>query len=249
MQTDTSFDNDSYKNAYPVNVNYHFWGRARSRIVASAIKSSGLQESDWLEVGCGTGMVVAALRERGICVDGCEIAQVPSNLLLADDLMLGLDVFDLNEAKRRSYKGLLLLDVLEHLPDRPEFLDRLFTAFPNAETLIVTVPARRELWSNYDTFYGHYIRYTLADIDAEARKHDWTLQRANYFFHSLYIPMFLAAKFQGKRNTSVAGPSTPLSRFIHWVLAQYCIIENKLVPGKVPGTSIMFTLTRPAQNK
>ncbi len=243
-QADTSFDDTNYENAYPVNVNYHFWGRARSHIVANAIKSSGLKDGNWLEVGCGTGMVVAALRNLNIEVDGCEIAEVPPKLLLADDLMLGQDVFDLDEATRKSYQGLLLLDVLEHLPNRSEFLDRLFEAFPNAETLIVTVPARHELWSNYDTFYGHYVRYSLADI--RGTKSKWSLRSANYFFHSLYIPMFLLSKLRGKRNTSVVGPSTMFSRFIHWGLAQYCIVENVVVPGRVLGTSIIFSLTRPS---
>ncbi len=242
----SSFDRDSYETAYPVHVEHHFWSLARCDVIARAIAGTNLKDAPWLEVGCGSGVVVAALRQRGLHVDGCEIAAVPPHLVHVPDLRLATDVFDLPREERARYRGLLLLDVLEHLPERQAFLDRLFEAFPNAERLIITVPARAELWSNYDTHYGHHLRYSLAGMAEEVQSSPWKLRAARYFFHALYLPMFLASRLKGGRLTSVAGPSTGTRRAIHRALAAFCRLEDRVIPGGVPGTSVLAVLERPA---
>ena len=77
-------------------------------------------------------------------------------------------VFDLPEEERRGVTTLLVLDVIEHLEDPIAFLREVLSSFPDVSSLIVTVPAREELWSAFDDFYGHHRRYTLRDIDTPA---------------------------------------------------------------------------------
>ena len=41
--------------------------------------------------------------------------------------------------------------------------------FENAKHLVITVPARQELWTNYDVFNGHFKRYNLTDLEGFVR--------------------------------------------------------------------------------
>jgi hypothetical protein len=48
------------------------------------------------------------------------------------------------------FGAILLRDVVEHIEDAGTFLRDLLRAFPNARHVLIAVPARMELWSNYD---------------------------------------------------------------------------------------------------
>ena len=58
---------------------------------------------------------------------------------------MGVDAWDLPLAERVRFDTILLLDVIEHIPDPAALLKRLSDGFPNLSHLIVTVPACQEL--------------------------------------------------------------------------------------------------------
>ena len=62
----------------------------------------------------------------------------------------------------------------------------LLEAFPGARRVIVTVPAGPELCSNYDTFYRHYRRYTLATLAATVGSMPGRIRDLRYFCRLLY---------------------------------------------------------------
>ncbi len=102
------------------------------------------------------------------------------------------DCLHLDAEFRRSVDALLLLDVLEHIEDDVGFLRAIGDGFPNSRALIVTVPARAELWSNYDTHYGHFRRYDRPTLATTLEAGGFTLRHQRYFFQELYLPMLLA---------------------------------------------------------
>jgi hypothetical protein len=81
--------------------------------------------------------------------------------------------------------------VIEHLPEPVAFLRKVREALPALEGLLVTVPARQELWSEWDRHYGHFRRYDLASLRATLDTAGFKPLFAGYFFHSLYLPAFL----------------------------------------------------------
>ena len=72
------------------------------------------------------------------------------------------DARQLEVAQRNEVRTILLLDVIEHLEDPVAFLAELRSHFPALRHLLLTVPARQELFSNYDEFNGHFRRYDPA---------------------------------------------------------------------------------------
>ena len=68
--------------------------------------------------------------------------------------------------------------------------------------------------------------------------------RARYFFHSLYPVMYSIKLPRGKRSTKTRAPDNPgLHRFIAGCFAA----EELLLPGYVPGTSVIGR-ARPPQS-
>src|SRR5687767_9572760 len=143
----SAFCDDQYALAYPDGVQHHWWHQARNRIVASAVRGFGDARAPVLDVGCGRGIAVQYLRQCGFDCTGVEPAATEPLPGLQSAVRLGLKAEELDE--RFKFRTLLLLDVIEHMADPVNFLQVLAEAFPNVRNVIVTVPARQELWSNY----------------------------------------------------------------------------------------------------
>ena len=232
----TAYSSDQYESNYPDGIEDYWWSAARSQIVVNAVNAFAGRESCVLEVGCGRGTVVKRLRDAEIQCYGVEVADVEPVAAVAPYVRAATDAVALPADERQRYDTILLLDVIEHIPEPVPFLRNLVDAFPNLSRVIITVPARQELWSNYDDFYGHYRRYTIATLDKLSRELDWTSKRKGYFFHSLYLPAWMMTKLKRNRETQVRAPSG-LNRIIHRVIAYVMLADYYLLPSGLLGTS------------
>ncbi|HEY8966974.1 MAG TPA: class I SAM-dependent methyltransferase, partial [Candidatus Methylacidiphilales bacterium] len=185
----TAFDRHQFDAIYPPGVEAHYWVRARNRLIGGFLAELGLPADEpILEIGCGRGIVVAYLAARGRHIEGVELAPVPPVPEAAARVRSGLGFEALPEADRARYRTLLLLDVIEHIGDRPRFLREILAAFPAARRIVVTVPARQEVWSNYDEFNGHFLRYDIPELERLAAASGLRCAGARYLFHALYWP-------------------------------------------------------------
>lgn len=234
----TEFSNDQFESNFPDGAEYHWWFLARSRIVASAIRAFAGPNPSVLEVGCGRGIVVKSLRDAGIDCFGVELAKARPIFSAEKYIRVGIDAVELSNTERQRYDTILLLDVIEHLPDPAAFLQNLASAFPNLRSVIITVPARQELWSNYDEFYGHYRRYTPEMLEALSSQLSWRLNRKSYFFHLVYLPAWIMAKMKKNRETHLK-PPLGLGRVIHRLISYAFFFDYFLFPRHLAGTSVI----------
>lgn len=238
----TAFTEDQYANPYPPGVETHYWYLGRNRILLRKLRPFLGDSDKLLEIGCGTGIVVDYLRNQGLDCTGVDLGSpIPATESVAPHLHLAQSAFDLEKDQRESFKTLLLLDVLEHLPDPVEFLNQCGTSFPNARNVFITLPARMELWSNYDEYYGHFRRYTLEAVAELASKTPFRLTRSGYFFHLLYTAA-RAVKAAGKaRRVDIV---TPKHRLPHAIMARLFDLEEAIIPSGMPGSSVYAVLER-----
>ena len=143
----SEFSEAQFDDAYPDGIEDHFWHLARNRLVEATLRRGLDREGRVLEVGCGRGLVLQHLRGQGFDCWGCELGRPPIPARIRPFVFVEQDFRDLDPAFRSEVQGLLLLDVLEHIPDDISFLRALAEAFPRSRSLVLTVPSRRELWS------------------------------------------------------------------------------------------------------
>jgi hypothetical protein len=237
MGAATQFVETQLDETYPDGIGNHFWNHARNQIIAARIAEWGLpKDARILEVGCGRGVVVRYLRGRGFDCLGAELSDSRVDDDLAGFVQMGVDCFELPLAFREGISALMLLDVIEHLPDPAGFMSRLRDSFPNARFLLVTVPARKELWSNYDDYYGHFRRYDTDMLRGQFSDAGLRPLRVGYMFRALYPVMFLLSRIAGKRQIK---QSTPSHIWAHRILARLFVWEYSLLPAGLPGTSVI----------
>lgn len=235
---DTAFAAGQFDAIYPPGVERHYWNRCRNSVIEDMLRRVA-PKGAMLEIGCGKGLVVAALRARGFDVTGVELATVEPVPEASAHVQAGVDLFHLDPRRFTEVRTVLLLDVIEHLEDPAAFIDRIRAFLPAVQCIVYTVPARQELFSNYDRFNGHYRRYDLGTlrrhVDPDSRR-GWT---ASYFFHLLYPAAWLQLRLKGERETRFAVPRSSISRLIHVILGLLFRMEYALLPSSWPGTSII----------
>jgi len=237
----TEFNQEQFESIYPSGIERHYWTLARNLIIKRELLRGSLHGKKILEIGCGRGIVVDFLRQAGFDCYGVELAPVNSLLKITQYIHSGMDFTNLDQKFIDSIEVILLFDVIEHLANEQDFLNRIRKIFPKVKYLIVTVPARIELWSNYDTFNGHLRRYDLQSLKQSAEKGGWTTISSRYFFHLLYLPARVLLHFSGKRQTKIV-PPTGLAVLGHKLLAHLFIFDSILFPNSCSGTSIISTL-------
>lgn len=232
----TEYSEHQYHSNYPDGVGKHWWNLVRNNHIHRILSRIGGDDLRALEVGCGRGIVVGYLRERGVNCVGVELADVKPMPGIAEYVRARTNALDLTAQERREYNTILLLDVIEHLPEPLPFIRNLLEAFPNLKHLVLTVPARQELWSNYDEYYGHYRRYSLEDLEDLSHPLGMEPMSKGYFFHGVYPLALLGAKRGRDREINIASPRG-IGKWVHRLVSYALILDSKWVPGKVPGTS------------
>jgi SAM-dependent methyltransferase len=193
-----------------------------------------------MEIGCGRGHFVTALRGRGFEAYGVELGEP---VILGDAVPFvraGTSFADLPESNRNQVTCVLLLDVIEHIADAQQFLRQVAASFPNLELLVVTVPARPEIWSNYDDYYGHFRRYTIQDLRATVDGAGFRVVKMRYAFRMLYLAALFLRLLGSKRSVVQATPKFPL---VHKAIALALRIETSVLPNNLIGSSLLCVAT------
>jgi len=240
----TAMSEEQYSASHPPGIGRSYWHVARNRILWTKIRGSLQPGSRVLDVGCGPGIVVSYLRERGVECFGSDLGSpTPEALGVSPYLYLDQSAFELEPALRASIDIVLLMDVLEHLPEPAAFLRQCSEAFPRVRTVHLTVPARMEIWSNYDEYFGHFRRYTRSMVRELASAAGYRVTDVGYAFHGLYAAARVAKLIAGSRNTQLRAPSVPL---VHSILGMAFELEQRVLPAGAKGSSIFATLERSA---
>lgn len=232
----TTFSDTQYDMCYPLGIEHHWWTIARNRLLANILTRESSDSSIYLEVGCGRGVVVKSLRGSGFNIYGVELADVEPIEGMQPFVDSGTDANNWPIKRRSEITGLLLLDVIEHLPEPEQFLKTLESSFPNLAVVIIAVPTCQELWSNHDDFYGHYRRYSLGMLEKLSTDLHWITKSAGYFFRIPYLPMRLMPLLGIDRSTKLQPPGKAM-RPLHRLIASMCHLEQAILPRSIKGTS------------
>lgn len=120
----------------------------------------------FLEVGCGRGDVSAHLAARGwagLAIDYSDtaIAEAIENLRPFPEVAVRKQA--LSEVTGK-FHCILMWDVLEHMEDDGGALRTIEGLLEPGGQLLIAVPSNPREWRWDDDFYGHWRRYTVADL-------------------------------------------------------------------------------------
>jgi SAM-dependent methyltransferase len=142
-------------------VRRHPWWKARARLALAVLTRKGVSAPAMVvDVGCGWGVTLEALEVAGYDALGVDIsAEIlslidrPSRRLVRADVRRPLTGLDLKA------DALLLLDVIEHVDDDQQAIRHCAELLKPAGLAVVSVPARPDLFSEFDQIQGHRRRY------------------------------------------------------------------------------------------
>lgn len=174
----------------------HYWHLARRKVLLDALPRVG-PNARLLDIGCGPGTTTTFFNTHDRTVDYADVH--PEALDLARALAihelgaegasrlryLQLDIC--RDPAPGGYAGVLLLDVIEHLPDDVAALRNVRSGLNSGDHLVVTVPAFPCLWSRFDEIVRHKRRYTLASARTAIDSAGFDVEHATYFFSPLFV--------------------------------------------------------------
>lgn len=132
----------------------------RARILALL---AGLEPGRALEVGCGSGALLADLTALGWRCEALEPA--PEALALAQRLSPETRISPAPRAEwEEAFDLVLAFEILEHLEDDAGALRQWQSWVRPGGRLMLSVPARQARWSATDDWAGHLRRYERRDL-------------------------------------------------------------------------------------
>lgn len=231
----SEYSPEQFSENYPDGMEDNYWIYARSKFVEHKLRKRLTPNDCILEIGCGTGIVLQHLLKAGLDCRGVELGRPKIPVEVQDRVITGVGFQDLDANYRSSITAVLLLDVLEHLANPEAFLQETADALPNSKVLMVTVPARAELWSNYDVHFGHYRRYSASALKSLMEGSGFVVDEIGYFFHTLYPLIFTFSRFGLERRVK---NSAPRPVWLHRLAAYWYFFESLALPRQLWGSSL-----------
>lgn len=237
----------------------HWWFAARRRIMRAIVRQVAPPDaaSLILDVGCGTGANIASLADTYECVgiDASEDAiRLARQRFPGIRFVLGYAPAAVPDEIGRA-AVLIIMDVLEHVPDDFQVVSSLLAALPPGAHMLITVPADARLWSTHDVSFGHYRRYDPRRLSETWRGLPVRVRLLSHFNTRLY-PVVRSVRAvgralgraSGQENTDLAMPPALLNRALRSIFAgEASSLLRALDGGTAPyrrGVSLIALLQR-----
>ncbi len=176
-----------------------------------------------VEVGAGIGQITSGLREMreirnltSIEPDAISCARI-RNLFPDHDLVQGT-IADLKS--KNSWNAILSINVLEHIETDEEELATYHSLLrPEHGTLCLFVPARPEIYAPVDRHFGHFRRYTCAELRHKLEHAGFKILRLRYYNFIGYFAWWATFCCLNKRSFNVGAVrlfDRAIFPLVHW---------------------------------
>lgn len=188
-----------------------WWTRVRNRVIENALRKSEVHPAVW-DVGGGTGVVTAHLKQNGFTPVGVEPSSFAASLATRRGVeTLAAELLEL-QLPTNALNAVSMFDVLEHLESREKVLREIHRVLKPGGHLILTVPALMFLWSQHDVELGHRVRYSKQELRRELVRNGFDVRAIGYFFMLTVLPLLVLRSIPHKLGfRRVVGRETTLA--------------------------------------
>jgi len=230
----------------------NYWFRSRSKLIVWVLRRHFPGFASFLEVGCGTGCVLAAV-EAAFPSAACSGSEAHVAGLAHAAKRLRRSALLQMDARRIPFRAefdiIGSFDVLEHIEADREVLDQCFLALRSGGGVVLTVPQHRFLWSARDEYARHVRRYTRGEILEKLHSAGFRPVRVTSFV-SLLFPLMLISRASSRRPAPGFDPEAEIrvGRLANWLLEAVLSFERWLIALGIRfpfGGSLLVVATRP----
>jgi 2-polyprenyl-3-methyl-5-hydroxy-6-metoxy-1,4-benzoquinol methylase len=185
-----------------------------------------------LDVGCGDGLFF----DRLLAIDGVKLVEgiEPAEALVSPHgphrARITVAPFDDSFAPGRKYSAILMLDVLEHLPDPAGAVRHALSLLEPGGVFLATVPAFMALWTRHDELNHHYTRYDDHSFRALATAAGMRIDAMRYFFRWTAAAKMATRVAEALVPGEPRSPEVPVGPVNRALYALSCL-EERLVGG------------------
>lgn len=228
----------------------HFWFRARNRLILWALQTYFPSARSLLEVGCGTGFVLAGIRATkvGIRLAGSEIFR--EGLSFARDRLPEVELYQMDACQipfESEFDVVGAFDVLEHIAEDRLVLSEMLKATRPGGGILLSVPQHRFLWSEIDEHSMHHRRYTRAELREKVEEAGFCIERMTSFV-SLLLPFMIFSRRKA-RSAEDLWAEFQISQSLNAVFEKILATERTMIRAGVSfpaGGSLLVIARRPA---
>jgi SAM-dependent methyltransferase len=211
----------------------NFWFRSRNRLLVWALRSFFPNTRSLLEIGCGTGFVLAGFRQAFPELKLCGSEAFTSGLAFAEHRLPGITLLQMDVRQipyGEEFDVIGSFDVLEHVEEDETALLQMFCATRIGGGILLTVPQHPFLWSAADDYSFHKRRYTRHELVSKVERAGFKIVRVTSFV-SLLLPLMILSRLKQRGIDSRFNPLTELKvrPVLSWMLEKALSVERAAI--------------------
>lgn len=230
--------------------NTHWWHITKRELIANYIQKyidTSEKKINILEIGAGTANISGEFIEKAYVtiLDKSKLSISYCRKKGVKDL-IHVDFEKYKDYKKNHYNIVITSDILEHLKNDYQALEKIFFMLKKKGVLIIHSPANPKLFSYWDKVLGHYRRYEKKKLHRLLQQIGFKVTHSSYriFFLYPFIIIFRYINELLQRNkTKIPSDFTRLP-FLNSIFLAVIKLENFLLVKNIVsfpfGTSIFI---------
>ena len=222
----------------------HWYYSSKAKMLETVI--SPISKTKILDIGAGSAFFSKYLLQNTSAQECmCLDISYPSNSQTTLD---GKPIYFCKESEPYNADLVLLMDVLEHIPDDISFLKMFVEQLPAGTNFLITVPAFQFLWSGHDVFLEHQRRYTLKGL-VDVVQQCGLIPQKQFYFYGLVFPLAVITRLADRLSDQNQEPQSKLIKhhpLMNWLLKKICAMELHFMSlNRLAGLSVVCLAKKP----
>lgn len=151
-------------------IRWIFW----KRIIAALSMAGNLENKTVLDFGCGSGVMFKYLNDYGCVIHACDSQYYELAVDLAKKMNINISMYqNLSEIENKKFDLIFALDVLEHIENIRQIIDKLYELSHNETVVILSGPTENYLYRvgrRIAGFSGLYHKRNIYDVEKQVEE-------------------------------------------------------------------------------